>query len=250
MRVNTDGGGYQFVTINTYKNLISFKQRESNECGYYSLISVILSLIKENFNDLDEDFMKLLIGKASSLSITNSGAGISGNKLSKLVNDYFFEGDNVCAFNKDNMKQPRITMMLTHGHWIGHIPSSKKDKDYLLEPFSCKVEKELIKEATKEMRNMLKQVHNNDKDLSVNINKAKLFRFYSQFTKEEPIVVKYRSLYLTTIGEGSDERSSSVKSSSSGRRSSRRSWSSSRRKKKKNTYKKNPRFYHIILRLN
>ena len=192
-----------------------------------SLISVFFSLIKENFNDLNEDFMNLFINKATSIGITTSSSGINGGKLSKLVNDYFFEGEKVCSFNKSNLKQPRITMMYTREHWVGHIPSKKKD--ILLEPYSgkiFKVEKHLLKEATDTMMDYLKNMYKSKiMDLSINVDKSKLFKFYTRFTKDQPLAVKYNRS-LSTIKEGSDERSSVKSTSSRKSRSSRMSRSS------------------------
>ena len=46
IKVETDDSGEIIVTVNKYKNLISLKQRDQNECGYYSLISVFFPLQK------------------------------------------------------------------------------------------------------------------------------------------------------------------------------------------------------------
>jgi len=172
--------------INKNDNFISIKQRGDAECGYYALLSVFFSLIKNKFGRVASNFVDLFIGKASSIGIQSSSNGVGGKYLSNLVNKYFFDNEKVCSFEERNSIKPRITMMYTHGHWVGQI--KQRQSSILLEPYSGKIMKvnnNLLKEAEENMKSHFKIKRKLEiaPDLSVYVNKEKLFKYYKSFLK-------------------------------------------------------------------
>ena len=69
---------------------VCFQQREENECGFFSTISVLISLIKKHNGSCDDKFLEYLLSRSLIKSLTQSGAGISGSKLELMNDDTFF----------------------------------------------------------------------------------------------------------------------------------------------------------------
>lgn len=192
---------YQDANVRIRENSkgICFQQREENECGFFSTISVLISLIKKHNGSCDDKFLEYLLSRSLIKSLTQSGAGISGPKLCELMNDTFFQGKKILTVGDKDIKGdiPRITMMLIGKHWMGYLP----EEEIMLEPFTAEIfhlKKEhahLAFDAALESQD--------GRDHSLYVNEDKLLAFYTSFLRKPMIKTKKLKRTLSKIPEKS-----------------------------------------------
>jgi len=194
---------YKDATIRIRENSkgVCFQQREENECGFFSTISVLISLIKKHNGSCDDKFLEYLLSRSLIKSLTQSGAGISGSKLCELMNDNFFQGKKILTVGDKDIKGdiPRITMMLIGKHWMGYLP----EEEIMLEPFTAEIfhlKKEyahLAFDAALESQD--------GRDHSLYVNEDKLLAFYTSFLRKPFIKTKKLKRTLSKIPEKSSQ---------------------------------------------
>ena len=193
---------YQDANVRIRENptAICFQQREQNECGFFSTISVLISLIKKHNGSCDDKFLEYLLSRSLIKSLTHSGAGIGGAALCKLMNDTFFQGKKVLTMGDKDIKGdiPRVTMMLIGKHWMGYLP----EEEIMLEPFTAEIFHLKKEHAHLAFDLALGPDGYDGKDQSLYVNEDKLLKFYSSFLRK-PMKTKKLKRTLSKIPEKS-----------------------------------------------
>lgn len=188
------------VRIRENSKGICFQQRKENECGFFSTVSVLISLIKKHNGSCDDKFLEYLLSRSLIKSLTQSGAGISGSKLCELMNDNFFQGKKILTFGDKDIKGdiPRITMMLIGKHWMGYLP----EEEIMLEPFTAEIFHLKKEHAHLAFDTSLES--QDGKDHSLYVNEDKLLAFYTSFLRK-PMIKKKLKRTLSKIPEKSSQ---------------------------------------------
>ena len=177
-----------YVRIRENSKGICFQQRKENECGFFSTVSVLISLIKKHNGSCDDKFLEYLLSRSLIKSLTQSGSGISGSKLCELMNDNFFQGKKILTFGDKDIKGdiPRITMMLIGKHWMGYLP----EEEIMLEPFTAEIFHLKKEHAHLAFDTALES--QDGKDHSLYVNEDKLLAFYTSFLRKPKIKKKLK----------------------------------------------------------
>lgn len=188
------------VRIRENPTAICFQQREENECGFFSTISVLISLIKKHNGSCDDKFLEYLLSRSLIKTLTHSGAGIGGEALCKLMNDTFFQGKKILTMGNKDIKGdiPRVTMMLIGKHWMGYLP----EEEIMLEPFTAEIFHLKKEHAHLAFDLALRPTGYDGKDQSLYVNEDKLLAFYTSFLRK-PMKTKKLKRTLSKIPEKS-----------------------------------------------
>lgn len=182
-----DGNHDATVRIRENAEAICFQQREQNECGFFSTISVLITLIKKRLGSFDDKFLKYLLSRSLIKSLTHSSMGITGAQLCKLINDDFFQGEKILTFGGNDIKgdKPRITGMLIGGHWIGYLPIEEiMLEPYTAEIFSLKKEHAHLAFDSAAMKKKI--------DKSLYVDENKLLKYYSLYLRKPMVTTKFK----------------------------------------------------------
>jgi len=182
-----DGNQDANVRIRENAEAICFQQREQNECGFFSTISVLITLIKKRLGSFDDIFLKYLLSRSLIKSLTHSRGGITGAQLCTLINDDFFQGEKILTFGDKDIKGdiPRITGMLIGGHWIGYFPIEEiMLEPYTAEIFSLKKEHAHLAFDSAAMKKKI--------DQSLYVDENKLLKYYSLYLRKPMVTTKFK----------------------------------------------------------